>query len=389
MKSLPKKALAVVLLAALLVAVGVWWLRGADGPAAPNGPAADRPVPVELAPVARASIQDRRVLSGTLNASQQIDVAPKIAGRVEAVTVQLGDTVRRGQVVARLDDAEAVQARDQAEAELAVARASLDEAESALALARSEHARMRRLRAQGIASEAELDQAQAELQAAQARAKLAQAQIAQRSAALKGAEVRLGYTQVRAEWEGGDDTRVVSQRFIDPGATIAANTPVVQVLELDPLIAVVNVVERDYVRLRRGQSANISAAAYGDRRFPAEVVRIAPRLDVASRQARVELRVPNPEFVLRPGMFVQVDVVLAELADVTVVPQTALAQREGQVGVFLLAPGQETVNFVPVRTGVVDGDLVQILEPALDGQVVTLGQHLLRDGARVTAGGRR
>jgi RND family efflux transporter MFP subunit len=184
---------------------------------------------------------------------------------------------------------------------------------------------------------------------------------------------------------------VVGQRFVDPGATLAANSPVVSVLDLAPVVAVVNVAERDYVRLRPGQQATVTTAAYPDRQFPAEVARIAPRLDEASRQARVELTVDNDERLLRPGMFVTVGIVLERI------PQVALAEREGRTGVFLADAAGERVRFVPVRTGVVDDGRVQIMEPALQGRVVTLGQHLLRDGApirpvepdRTAGGGRR
>jgi RND family efflux transporter MFP subunit len=190
---------------------------------------------------------------------------------------------------------------------------------------------------------------------------------------------------------------VVGQRFVDPGATLAANSPVVSVLDLAPVVAVVNVAERDYVRLRPGQQATVTTAAYPDRQFPAEVARIAPRLDEASRQARVELTVDNDERLLRPGMFVTVGIVLERIPEATVVPQVALAEREGRTGVFLADAAGARVRFVPVRTGVVDDGRVQIMEPALQGRVVTLGQHLLRDGApirpvepdRAAEGGRR
>jgi RND family efflux transporter MFP subunit len=316
-------------------------------------------------------------------ASAAFDVAAKIGGRVEEVAVRIGDSVQRGQIVARLDDDEYVQQREQARAELAVAQASVDEAQSAMRLAATEYTRLQALERQGFAAGAELERARADHAAAQARLKLAQAQVAQRQAALRAAEVRLGYTLVRANWSGGNDHRLVAQRFVDPGATLAANAPVVSVLDLDPVIAVVHVGERDYVRLRPGQHATVTAAAYQGRQFPAEVVRLAPRLEEDTRQARVELAVANPEHLLKPGMFVEARVVLASVRGATVVPQAALTRRGGELGVFLTDAERAAAHFVPVQLGITQGDHAQILEPALEGWVVTLGQHLLRDGAAI------
>lgn len=373
------------MLLVLLLIAGGWWLWfGRDREVEPvRGPRATGAVAVEIAPVAVQDLNDIRSLSGSLNANAAFEVAAKIGGRVEEITAQIGDSIRRGQVVARLDDDEYVQQREQARAELAVARASVDEASSAMNLAETEYVRLQELYRQGIAAAAELERARADHAAAQARLKLAQAQVAQRQAALRAAEVRLGYTQIRANWSGGGETRLVGQRFVDPGATLAANTPVISVLDLDPLIAVVFVGEHDYVRLQPGQSAAVTAAAYGNREFPAKVVRMAPQLDEGSRQARVELAVANPEHRLKPGMFVQVRVVLASVPAATVVPQAALTRREGRLGVFLADAERSKVHFVPVTTGVTQSDQVQIVEPALEGWVVTLGQHLLRDGAAI------
>ena len=368
----------------LLALGGLFWLeRGRK--AAPPPPRPVAAVAVEIMPVTRTDLSDVRLFSGSLEASAAFDVAAKIGGQVKEVTVQIGDTVRRDQVVARLDDDEYVQQREQARAELAVAQATVDEAESAMRLAEAEHARLQELHRQGIAAAAELERARADYAAAQARLKLAQAQVAQRQAALRAAEVRLGYTLVRANWSGGSEQRLVAQRFVDPGATLAANTPVVSVLDLDPVIVVVYVGEHDYVRLRPGQRATVTAAAYGSRRFPAEVVRLAPRLEADTRQARVELAVANPDHLLKPGMFVEVQVELARVEGATVVPQAALTRRGDVLGVFLTDDARETVRFVPVRVGISQDGRTQILEPELSGWVVTLGQHLLRDGAAIRA----
>jgi len=388
LKSTFKWLIGVVLTAVLLLAAAWWWFSH-DRESAVGGRARQQmTVAVEVAPVRTLELSDVRSLNGSLRANAEFEVATRVGGLLKTVEVQIGDEVRRGQVIAHLDDDAAVQQREQARAELAVAAASVDEAQSALELAEAEYARISRLHRQGISAEAELERARAEQVAAQARLRLAQAQVAQRQALLQAAEIQLGYTQVRADWSGGGEVRLVGQRFVDPGAVLPANAAIISVLDLDPVIAVLSVGEKDYVRLRPGQSALVTAAAFGTLEFPAKVVRIAPRLDERSRQARVELAVSNHEHRLKPGMFIEAQVVL-ETAAALAVPQAALIQREGQEGVFLVETGVDSANgeeeravarFVPVTTGIVDADWVQILEPELTGWVVTLGQHLLREG---------
>src|SRR5690606_1749118 len=119
------------------------------------------------------------------------------------------------------------------------------------------------------------------------------------------------------------------------------------------------------------------------------VLRLAPVFAESSRQARVEVEVPNPSRRLKPGMFVRVDVVLDEAAAATIVPLAALVRRAGRDGVFLVPAREEhvaQVRFVPVRTGIVAGERVQVdaLDATtLEGLVVTLGQQLIEHGSRV------
>jgi RND family efflux transporter MFP subunit len=176
----------------------------------------------------------------------------------------------------------------------------------------------------------------------------------------------------------------VGERFLDPGAMVAANTPIASILDLQTLTARVHVIERDYAALRPGLEATLTTDAHAHRRFTGRVSRIAPLLKETSRQARVEIEVPNDEELLKPGMFVRATITLSRHDNATVVPLAALVQRRGQPGVFvadLTAGG--IARFVPVTVGIVDDRHAEILQPALSGQVVTLGHHLLEDGAAI------
>lgn len=377
----------VVLFAA--AAVGIWYVLRAPEEAVvargsgPGGGGAGV-VAVEAAPVEHGPIQDVRSFSGTLEPAAQYDVAPKIGGRLIELMVDIGDPVQKGMTIARLDREEAVQQLEQARAALEVSRASLAEATSSLEAKRSAYERARQLREQQVASVSELETAQAEARAQEARAQLAAAQVAQSEAAMRSAQIRLDYTTVDAAWQDKDDQRYVGERYVTEGTMLSANAPIVSLVNIDTLTAVIYVAERDYPRISVGQPATVRADALPDTRFEGEVDRIAPLFRSESRQARVEVFIPNPDHLLKPGMFVRIEIQLAQVDEATLVPVSAVVEREGRTGVFQVDETGNNVRFVPVRTGIVQGDRAQVIEPTLsDRPVVTLGHHLLHDGAAV------
>jgi RND family efflux transporter MFP subunit len=375
---------AIPLVAATVLVGGGWALRqarqGQSAPAKAGG--ARGPVAVEAVAVVQGPIEQRRELTGTLEATAEIVVAPKVGGRVHRITVALGDPVQRGQVVAELDDEELEQAQAQAKADLAVARARKVAADHALAIAARTHERVTGLRRRNIASDEELDATGAAKLQAEADVAVATSEITRARAALRGAEVRKRYTQVVVDWVGGAHQRVVAERLVDEGTMVAANTPLLSVVGLDPLVVAVHVTEQDYGHLREGLPVTVFADAYPGEEFGGHVARIAPVFAPQSRQARVELEVPNPKGRLRPGMFVRVRVVLARVEAAAIVPRDALVEQANGHAVYVVE-GDGTARLRPVTVGVSDGERVQVDGVSPPAQVVTLGQAQLHDGAAV------
>jgi RND family efflux transporter MFP subunit len=381
-KRIARLLLLLVLVTALAaIGWGVYQrLTDDTGPRRAAGPSA--PVPVEAVPIERGPIVLRRTFTGTLEARAEFVVAPKIGARLQQLTVDLGDGVRRGDIVARLDDDEFVQEVARAQAELEVAQANQAEAESLLEIAERELRRVQRLRGSGLTSESQLDIATADVLAKRARVRVTDAGISRAGAELEAARIRLGYTLVVADWQGGSDRRVVAERYVDEGETVSANTPLLRIVGLDPITAVFAVTERDYGLLRADQAVSLSTDAFPGERFAGSIQRIAPVFREATRQARIEVRVDNPGLQLKPGMFVRADVVLDRVVDAVVVPEEALVRREERTGVFVVG-ADDTVAWRPVETGIRDAGRVQVAGEGLDGLVVVLGQQLLEDGSRV------
>jgi len=412
-----------VLLVLAIIAMAGWQLysRITDSDVKQKTGRPEVSVAVETKPIYKDSIRDIGVFTGSLEPKSQFAVAPKVAGWLKELLVDVGDTVERNQVIAVLDDEEFAQDVEQARAELQVAKANAANYASDLDIAKREYERAKALREKQIASASELDVSEAAFNASQTRYKVSLAQVAQKEAALKTALVRLSYTKVRAFWEEGDqplvegvtpsnrgqdagdtktpfnsgleardtvrDTntpRVVGERFVDVGELLSVNQSIVSILENNPLTAVVYVIERDYPKVTIGQQAIVTTDAYPGRTFAGSITRIAPLLKESSRQARLEIEVPNSDLTLKPGMFVRARVEFARHENSTLVPLPALVRRNNKEGIFIADTQNLKARFVPVTTGIINGEIVEITEPEVSGMVITMGNHLLEDGSDIT-----
>ncbi|MCF8052163.1 MAG: efflux RND transporter periplasmic adaptor subunit [Desulfobacterales bacterium] len=377
----------IVIPTVLLMAAAAAWIvldQLQEKPGTGSSGPAKRPVPVEVAQVTHGPISLKRTFSGELEALAEFVVAPKVSGRVERIFVNIADLVERGQVVAELDNDEYIQAVAQAQADLAVARANLFEAKSALEIAGREFERTESLVKRGIASDSEYDAARQDQRAKQAQLNVAAAQVTKAESALETANIRLGYTKVTAGWTGGDDYRIVAERYVDEGQTVAANAPLLLIDDLDPIVGVVFVTERDYARLKPGQIVMLTTDAYPGEEFTGRIVRIAPVFQKTTRQARIEMTIDNPQHRLKPGMFIRATVVLNRVPEATIVPEQALTIRNEKTGVFIVSDDGSSVSWREVSVGIREGDRVQVDGQGLAGRVVTLGQQMVSDGSPIT-----
>ncbi len=369
------------LIVALLVILLLWRVGTAIFKKNNSGGMRQAAVAVVISPVETGLIRDLGQFSGTLIPKSQFVVAPKVSGKLKKLYVNIGDRVVRGQVVAQLDDEEYRQQVLQAEADLKVARANFEEARNALELARKDFERARALHQRGIYSDSQLDLARAQYHSRESAFKVSEAQVANREAALETARVRLSYTRIVANWETGAEVRYVGERFVDEGALLSVNTPIISIVELQPITAVIFATDREYFRIQVGQPVQVSSSVFPDRKFPGKVVRVAPLLKETSRQARVEIDIPNDEVILKPGMFVNTEIEFARREKARLVPFSAVVTRGDRQGVFLADLENKKATFQPIRVGIVEGEKAEVLEPVnLEGYVVTLGQHLLQDG---------
>jgi RND family efflux transporter MFP subunit len=384
MKSGGPKILFLTVLLVGATAAGWFIFAQLQNPTGPGkGGRSTRPIPVEVAQIQQGPIALQRTFSGELEALAEFVVAPKVSGRVERVLVNIADRVKRGQVVAELDNAEYIQAVAQAGADLVVARANLAKASSDLEIATREFKRTESLLKRGIASDSEFDAAGQDQLAKLAQLKVAEAHKTKAESSLETANIRLGYTKVTAGWTGGNEYRLVAERYVDEGQTVAANAPLLLIVELDPIIGVVFITESDYARLKPGQLISLKTDAYPDERYPGRIERIAPVFRKSTRQARIEMIIDNPQQRLKPGMFIRATVVLARVPQATIIPEQALTIRDDRSGVFIVSADGKSVVWREVKVGIREGSRVQVEGDGLSGRVVTLGQQLVKDGTAI------
>lgn len=348
-----------------LVAAASSACRGTEPAAAASTPAPEeRRTDVAAVTVAVADIESALQISGSLTPQTRVGILSKLPGTLSRITVDIGDRVRAGQVVAELDARELEAQVDAAAAAVNVAEAGLEAADAALANASLEHERARNLFERGALPRQRLDAAETVRRAAAAQRDLAKATLAQAQASLRRArEVRRDATLTSPI-----DGRIVERNY-DAGSLVSpGDKPVVVVADLRVMTLEAGVSELEAGRLRVGMPARVTVQARGSDAFEGRVAAIAPEVDPRNRHFRIEVRTSNPGGVLLSGMYATATIPLVRAPQVVAVPREAVTTRDG-TRIALRIEG-DTVTEVPVTEGVSDGRLVQIAAGLNAGDVI-------------------
>ena len=323
--------------------------RPGGGGGGPIGGGFRPPITVQMAPATKGNISATMTVVGNLIGAQTVDVVPRTAGRLVSVNVQLGDRVRRNQLLAKIEDFEIVEQVKQAEASLEVARATIRQREADLKVAELNFERSKNLFGRQLLAKQALDDAESRFLAAQAQLDLSKAQSTQTSARLDELQINLANTRIISPVDG-----FVGKRNADAGAWASQQAPVVSVVDISRLRLVANVVEKDLRLVNVG--------------------------DPATRTAPMEVEVSNADNRLKPGMYAKVLLIIEERKDTTLVPKMAVVDFEGKRGVWL-PEGENKARFAAVKLGLEDAERMEILDGLKPGdRVVTEGAASLRAG---------
>jgi RND family efflux transporter MFP subunit len=313
-----------------------------------------RDVPVEV----RAPVELRPLA--------QSEVGSKALGYLDAVLVDRGDTVKRGQLLALVRPSDLPD-------QLVSARGSLAQAQSSSALAQKNLERVTSLAPRGVVSQQELQQAQAAVATAVAQEEAAKAQVGVYA-------TRLGETQITSPLDG-----VVAVRRLDPGALVGPNaaSTIVTIARIDVVRVFITVTEREVPLVKVGQKAHVELDALPNRRLEGAVVRVAPTLDPTTRTLDAEVQIENSSGALRPGMFGRGAIVVDVHPGAAVVPSPAVQITNAKRYVFVLGAAGK-VERREVETGVDEGTWLELKKGADPGsEVVVVGMDSISDGTVV------
>lgn len=379
-------------------------------------------VPVVVGSPVRRSVEETLRYPGTLASSETVTVVPKIAGRIESIYVREGEAVKRGNLLIELE-AEAAQLQaEQAlsawnaadaqlrkaergvrEAELENAQADLRQAEADFTVAENNFERSKRLYEAGTIAKAAYEDAENELGSARTSLEnarrsvkmmeegasseeldMARANAEAAKAAYELAKLQLDNATVTSPVSG-----LVARIFVDVGNTVGAGTALLAIVQEDPIEACIRIPEKYYSRFAEASAAipvRVFPIAYPDRPpFEGKVTSVAPVIDPASRTFEVCADIGNSRRLLKPGMYVNTEIVIGNRADLLMVPNSAVVIRDDQHVMYIVVNSESTTAVeVPVEKGIAAEGFTAVSGAVTeDDLVIILGNAFLEDGQRV------
>jgi membrane fusion protein (multidrug efflux system) len=369
-----------VRLSLLLLILTVLAACSGSGTPGKEAASASASIPVEVATASHQSVTANYSGTATLEAIGDAQVVAKTTGIVLKLMVEEGMRVQKGQVLAQLDDDATRNKLAQAVATLKKAQAAYDKSEKGVALK--------------ITPRADYDRDKYDLET--------------QRAIVAGAQIDLSYTRIVAPISG-----VIAKRMVKLGNLVQINQALFQIVDLDPLQAVLNVPERNLDTLKAGQHVQMQVDALAGKTFGGTIARIAPVVDAASGTFRATCEFRDSTQTLKPGMFGRIEVAYDQRHDALVVPRAAIVEEDGENSVFVIeknivaaatatakksmfgeakaevtsaSPARETMVAKRrlVKTGYSEGDRIEIRDGLKDGdRVITIGRNAVRDGTEV------
>jgi len=344
----------------------------------------DAPLKVAAEPIGTSNISETIAVTGTFKALASVEIIPEIVGRLEQLRlpdgtfIDVGTSVQAGQVIAVIEHSVPEAAVQQAQAALVTAQANLETARVTLADAEREKKRMQGLVGSGAVPEQQYDAACTAYDRAKAGLEVAKANVKQAETALTTAKITLDKATVKAPITG-----IVSKKYVDEGNMVGPTTPLIRIVQIETLKVLGGVSERYLRQLVPGKTVvHIKTDAYPEDEFEGVVYRFGVEVDVVTRTGEVEIRVPNPDIRLKPGMFARMTIIARQRENVVVVQDSALIREQDSVYVFVANAGK--AHRREVKLGLLQSEYYEVLDGLSVGDmVITRGQRQLENGQAI------
>ena len=309
------------------------------------------PVPVEVAQPSREDIFATYEATATITSDADAPVIARVPGEVVELLVEEGDTVKAGQILARLDG-------ERLRLEMLAAKANLVKA-------RKEYERNIDLSERGLISASMFEGLKYDLAALEATYKLKQ--------------LNYDYSNIRATISG-----VVSAREIKPGQNVNVNDVTFRITDTAELIAYLQIPQSQLRKFQAGHTAKLQLASMPGIEFPASIARISPTIDTRSGTFRATALINNDNGDIAPGMFGQFTIAYEKHSNALVIPADALLDEDEQSTVYVVSNGKIVRR--AVETGIEADGKIEILDGLTDiEEIVIVGHAGLRDGSKVLA----
>lgn len=323
----------------------------------------DPAVPVSVTPVQLQNLNSYLVLNGIIEPERKVEIYSHLSANVKKIVKEEGDYVKENDVLAQLDDKEIMISYNQAKIQLDQAKLNLEEAEN-------NYVRSQELVKRSLVSEQDF-------QATEAQFKQNQLEYQNRMENFNNLKLQLGWTKIRALSEG-----YITERLIEAGDRVTANTHVYTIEDFNPLLIRVFVPTSDAINLALGMSADVTTEILRGAVFEGDVKLINPRIDVETGTVKVTVEVVDNSLRLQPGMFVEVRIAVGTKENVLVIPRKAILYKQNKSYVFVL--NRRQVSQREVVLGLLEEDLVEVTEGLNEGEVIVIvGVEGLKDGQRV------
>ena len=337
---------------------------------------------VEVTKTVQKDLARKISLPATIEPLDQASLYAKAAGYVKWIKVDIGDWVKKDEVLAELDVPEMVKEYDQVKAKLREAQASYEKAKADYALQKLTYQRTKDTwdEEPGAIAKQDVDVARAKFGFAKANINSEKAKVDNAKADMKRIEVLLEYGKIKAPFDG-----VITRRFVDLGALVQIATsstnvsPVVTIMHTDTVRVFIDVPEPDVPFVEKGNQATLVVDALPDRSFSGTVTRFANALTPETRTMKTEFDIPNPDHTLRPGMYGNLTLNLEVHENALTVPAASLIIEKDKKFVYKVTDGK--VEKVEIKTGIDDGIQVEVIKGLTGSEdIIVKGKNTVSDG---------
>ena len=370
----------------LVTALALWGCESEGAPAsaqsAKKGMKVAPAATVQGHVLAQAPFEVVRDYGGEFATDAMANLSAEVTGVVKEINVRLGDSVKKGDVLAVIDPVTYQQRVKELEASVAVARASAEEARAQKSNLEADLMRREPLLARNLVTEREIEDLKSQIAVAQQRIDVAEATVQQNQARLSTGRVSLQDTRVRAPFDG-----IVAERFVDIGNHVSAGTQLFRVVDDSDIYLQLRVAETDSGMIQTEMPVVVRVDALGGESVPGKVGRIAPAVDPQTRTMRIDVLpaddAPDSWDRIKPGMYARAQIVLSSKDSALIAPsQAVLKDRDGTRYVWTVK--DDKAHRITVTPGLKNRSATEILGGIEAGETIVLrGHEKLVEGGKV------